>query len=150
MVLVWQNFLLMTANGFTLASECWRVFLPAKNEDAVIEYARNRFVQKGGQGVEELVQGMTSVALMAFSISIWARGNSIDVTNREVSAKLMNEFVSEITPLWERASPETRKAVYELAWGKAPKSSTFLNERLFLCFFPGVHHRDRQKHHRVY
>ena len=47
----------------------------------------------------------------------------------------MNEFVSEITPLFEKASPDTRKAVYELAWGKAPKSSTFLNERLVKCFF---------------
>ena len=61
MVLAWQNFLLMSPNGFTFSGECRRVFLPTKNEDAVIEYARNRFVQKGGQGVEELVQGMTSV-----------------------------------------------------------------------------------------
>ena len=138
MVLAWQNFLQMPPHGFTFEGECFKVFLPAKNEDVEIEYARDRFVKEGGLEVEEVVQGMTSVPLMAYAFSIWTARRWIDETLQQVSDKLLREVASEMDPLLQDptwTSSEKLKAVYGLAWGKAPKSSTFLNDALFVCFF---------------
>ena len=79
-----------------------------------------------------MVQGM------AFAFSVWTAQRAIDETLQEVLNKRLREVVSEMDlllqdPTW--TSPEKLKAVYELAWGKAPKSSTFLNDNLFRCFF---------------
>ena len=138
MVFSWQNFLKMSPKGVAFDGEYVSVFLPTKNEDVEVHYARDRFVEEGGQEVAELLEGITSVPLMAHTFFVWRNGYSIAETREHVTTKLMNEFSLEMTPLLQDptwANEERLRDVYELAWGKAPKSSSFLKDRLFQRFF---------------